>query len=632
MKKNIAIITESVSDFSLAIEKMSNLTVTYINPNNVCNYNLDDYYSICILGGTKKEHLLFNVKSRNAVEEQIIKGKKIFCEYALSIDMVYSQEAVSTRFKRLICTDARFNNINAGDILEDQCNDFLSPYFAHKDAVPLLIYKDSLMSHSNYEVKEEDKNNIKNWALWQEKDNLMLCAFRMCNFLKARFSPINRWKSIIRYLLNWITDENPDNVPLISEYQLGSVTGDDFISSAKASFSSAINWFEASNTLIENGNGGVYEGFCTEVYADGTQRQAYPIRTDCSGEVSMVYMVDYLMSNNKASLEKSDNLQNFCYNEMQIKEGLYKGMLRWTNVAWEVCYQDDMARVMIPTILKIIYLNDKSHIKDLCMALDFLVKTTGKNGLRPARTDNLTLNEAEIKRLSETDCDFPSAHYNAFYHACLAVCGKITDNKQYIDVAVKGLSAIMAKYPKTYREQSETQELCRLVLPLSWLYWSTKNDLHKEWIYTVVKDLQKMRHKSGAYLEWDSDYSAGCSKTEGGECSLLTCNGDPVVDLLYSVNWLPLGFIQAYLVTGDNWFYDLWKDIVLFFISAQIKSDNKNIDGSWARGFDVDLMEVYGLPNDVGWGPWAIESGWTVAEIASGIGLGIIADNLKIFY
>ena len=43
-------------------------------------------------------------------------------------------------------------------------------------------------------------------------------------------------------------------------------------------------------------------------------------------------------------------------------------------------------------------------------------------------------------------------------------------------------------------------------------------------------------------------------------------------------------------------------------------------------------MEVYGLPNDVGWGPWAIESGWTVAEIAAGLYSGLLKEQLKGFY
>ena len=35
-------------------------------------------------------------------------------------------------------------------------------------------------------------------------------------------------------------------------------------------------------------------------------------------------------------------------------------------------------------------------------------------------------------------------------------------------------------------------------------------------LYTVTRDLEKMRHPSGAYLEWDDDYSAACSKQENG--------------------------------------------------------------------------------------------------------------------
>ena len=43
-------------------------------------------------------------------------------------------------------------------------------------------------------------------------------------------------------------------------------------------------------------------------------------------------------------------------------------------------------------------------------------------------------------------------------------------------------------------------------------------------------------------------------------------------------------------------------------------------------------MEGCGLPNDVGWGPWAVESGWTVAEICAGLLQGVLKDKLKEFY
>jgi hypothetical protein len=52
-------------------------------------------------------------------------------------------------------------------------------------------------------------------------------------------------------------------------------------------------------------------------------------------------------------------------------------------------------------------------------------------------------------------------------------------------------------------------------------------------------------------------------------------------------------------------------------------SDDARLDGCWCRGVDLERREPYGMPHDVGWGPCSVESGWTVAEILMGLGLGI---------
>jgi hypothetical protein len=181
----------------------------------------------------------------------------------------------------------------------------------------------------------------------------------------------------------------------------------------------------------------------------------------------------------------------------------------------------------------------------------------------------------------------------------------------------------MALYPDTDREQSETQEMCRLVLPLAALYDATGEERHREMLYRVVKDLETHKHPSGGYYEWDTGYTATCNRESPTECSLLTENGDPVADLLYSVNWLPIGFAYAYYVTGDEWFRNLWNDVVRFCLRTQIISDNPLNNGSWCRAIDSSRREAYGMPHDVGWGPCAVESGWTVGEILMGIGFGI---------
>ncbi|MCL2707896.1 MAG: hypothetical protein FWF03_02140, partial [Defluviitaleaceae bacterium] len=133
---------------------------------------------------------------------------------------------------------------------------------------------------------------------------------------------------------------------------------------------------------------------------------------------------------------------------------------------------------------------------------------------------------------------------------------------------------------------------------------------------------------SGGYLEWDTGYTAVCAGIKDNESSVLSNNGDPIVDMLYSINWLPVGFMQAYFVTGDMYFMELWKCLAKFFISAQIKSDDKMLNGVWTRALDVNLWEVYGVPNDIGWAPWSVESGWTVGEIVTGLLMGRHAERL----
>ena len=138
-------------------------------------------------------------------------------------------------------------------------------------------------------------------------------------------------------------------------------------------------------------------------------------------------------------------------------------------------------------------------------------------------------------------------------------------------------------------------------------------------LYRVVNDLQVHKHPSGGYREWDTGYTAACSRESTGECSLLTQNGDPVADLLYSVNWLPMGFAYAYHVTGDEWFKTLWREVVCFFLSCQSHSENPLLNGCWFRGFDMERWDPYGCPHDVGWAVNAAETGWTNAQILLGM-------------
>ena len=683
-KKNLAVITNCESDF-LKLLSNCNVKMCIIKPSEVHEKDLNLFDSIAILGGTSNKPLILAPADRVEIEKQIKKGKKIFAEYVGSICNYYYQEPVTTRFDRLIflkeckqgsdvCSKAEsskscnagcirtgnkcIEGLEYGDLLDDQCNTFINPYFgmvsgcttilqyvnidAHKKADMDLIQKKII----NADVARNDK-----WGLWLDKNqNLLICLFRLCNFVKARFTPKNKWKSLIAYIYNWLTDETIDTNIISEAYVVRpyvnnncnnnddddgcAVDNKHFKDNLLDCIKIAMSWFEESNMLLNDGIDGILEGMATEIYPDGSQRVLEDVRNDCTGEASLAYFMNYLLTGGKRNLVISNNLSSVCFNLLQDKNNTHiKGMMRWSKTQWGICYQDDAARVIIPQLLKCLYIGDSTYLEECKDALNFLVKTTGTDGTRISRTNNATLTLEEMRKLSSKPGNFPCVHHNGYYHAALLLAYKLTGIEIYKQTAIKGLTTIMDIYPNTIREHSETQELCRLILPLSWLYWVTEEDKHRKWLYKVTEDLCKFQHPSGGFLEWDTGYKAHRSvmaNTE--ECSLLAQNGDPITDLLYSLNWLPIGLIQAYFVTKDEYFKNLWKDVSRFMMSAQIHSSNKEINGAWARAFDVELNEICGMPKDRGWGPCVIESGWTVAEIVSGLIMGVLSEDLLKHY
>lgn len=634
-EKKLGVICAKDNDL-LEVLKNACPALEIFKPDELTEEGLDRCGAFAVLGGAAGTPLVFPARMRLLIEKQIAAGKKVFSEFCGSIGDVYCQEPSLTRVDRLVCTES-LPGLTPGDILDDQCGTRVKPWFSRSNIKPLLQYVRE-NTHEHMTVTEETYKNVYERGLWLEKDNLLLCSFRISNFNRSRFSPRDRWLSVVRYIVEWLLGQPAGETlfdGLEKPYEL--LTADpksiEFEKRLYTCIDKGINWFKNAGILIHNGKDGVKEGMATEIDADGNQRMLTGVRDDCSGETALPYFLNYLLRNRAEDLAVSDNLLDFCFDCFQIKDkGLFEGMTRWTDTGWGVCYQDDVARAILPQLFKCLILKNDTHLPDCARALNFLVRTTGTDGMRKSRTDNVDLTPQEVERLHSTPGNFPSTHYNGYYWAALLLANKLTGIAEYKNVAVRGLEALMAVYPNTRREHSQTQELCRMILPLAYLYWVTGEEKHKAWLYQVASDLQPMRHRSGAYIEWDEGYKAHRYSVNGGECSLLTKNGDPVVDMLYSLNWLPSAFIQAYFITGDSYFKDLWKGIAGFMVSAQIHSANKQIDGGWTRALDVKRMEVFALPNDIGWGPWAMESGWTVAEICSGLMMGLLEDKLKGYF
>ena len=620
----VLLLAESASDFSRVLESC-NAEIHRMTERQALGVDLTAYDAYCVLGTGKR----MDPRIRQVLEAEAAGGKHLFAEAVGSLCGIYSGNPTDTTRRRLIYVEPRDGNgipgLTTGDLLDDQANSAMSPWYQVPDYKPLLVYKTQIIAHDHLNASAEEILQGGSSGLWMLGESIMMTSFRLRNYNKARFAPRESWEKLIRFVAAWITGSQPAYLPEPTVRYGAPFAAESFDACRRRSIEAGIGWLK--RYLVDEGRCGVAEGLRHNVDPDGNQARTDVIRSDCSGETAGALKMYARLYGDETARQYAENLDGFVFGPMQVKGGLFDGMIRWTDDAWEVCYQDDVARCILSGLYECLFMGKDTHFGDICRALDFLVRTTAQDGCRVPRTDSPGMDENSFKALAAAEHGCHSAHYNAYYHAALLLACKHGGNPTYLEVGRKGLETLMALYPDTVREQSETEEMCRLVLPLAALYDVTGEASHREMLYRVVKDLETHKHPSGGYREWDTGYKASCSRESSGECSLLTENGDPVADLLYSTNWLPVGFAYAYHVTRDEWFRMLWREVVGFCMSAQVFSEDPDTNGSWCRAFDMERRVAYGCPHDVGWAAYASESGWTNAEILMGMMLPDILEN-----
>ena len=80
-----------------------------------------------------------------------------------------------------------------------------------------------------------------------------------------------------------------------------------------------------------------------------------------------------------------------------------------------------------------------------------------------------------------------------------------------------------------------------------------------------------------------------------------------------------MGFAYSYYVTGDNKFFDLWKNLTVFWMRTQAHSKEPLYNGGWCRAFDMNRQEIYGCPHDAGWAACCMSPGWSTSHIIGGM-------------
>mgnify|MGYP003265482776 FL=1 len=254
MSISVAVITCGPSDLLALLQKSPALTVEVLHPNALTPHCLDGFQCACVLGGTREEPLVFPAECRSVVEDFSHSGRRVLYEYTLSFCQNYCASPDSTRFLRLVCTDAEFAGLEDGLLLDDQCNMRCTPYYRNNLARPILMYKKGLSEHARQPLSQQERTDCQQYGIWLETPAVAVCSFRLCNFLRARFSPVPAWSRLVRSLIGWLC-----GAPVLEEVEFPPQYQTGFARSAADCAASGIDWFSRSGILVDEGKRGVLE-------------------------------------------------------------------------------------------------------------------------------------------------------------------------------------------------------------------------------------------------------------------------------------------------------------------------------------------------------------------------------------
>ena len=141
---------------------------------------------------------------------------------------------------------------------------------------------------------------------------------------------------------------------------------------------------------------------------------------------------------------------------------------------------------------------------------------------------------------------------------------------------------------------------------------------HREWLDTVVNRLLQNQDESGAIREELGGEGLGMfgkakSNKEYGvsEAPLISVNGDPVADMLYTSNFAFFSLNEAAHATGNPEYKKAVDKLSDFLVRIQANSENQpDLDGAWMRAFDFSRWDYFASNADQGWGAWCTLTGW----------------------
>lgn len=583
------------------------------------------------------------------------KNLRLYLEYPESLPDIYiASESFHASMERgVITNNFSSKKLKPMDILGiNDCYTRIA-----KPEAPLFV----LARVAGFDKAEYGIDDVETYPLLSQEEGVMIAYTKLSNFQTGRYRPIASWQALWEDIISFVvsdpnfsfTSSCPEDVkPMYKENEiLPSDAKQEMICKGTEWFFNGkflvdSSWKEmqlekqgdglmpVSHSLppdVRSGNGslGILEGHASHIYYDGEQDFRYWLRADVQGEVAFALAAAGKLLKNENYWNVSKNLMEYVLENSSFRAGqrLNKnspvyGLIGWSDTHPYVFYADDNARLTLGLIGASSYMNDDRWSREIVENILANFRLSNENGFfaNGGRLEEPDILKNGLKYYSDrTDLINPHPHFESWMWACYLWLYEKTGYAPLLEKAKKAIRLTMEAYPDSWKwTNGIQQERARMILPLAWLVRIEDTPEHREWLDQIVQRLLENQQSSGAICEELGDSRSGTfgkphSNKEYGitEAPLITQNGDPVADMLYTSNFAFFALNEAAHATSDPQYKDAVTKLSDFLTRIQINSDKyAHLNGAWFRAFDYQRWDYWASNADHGWGAWSTLTGW----------------------
>lgn len=588
---------------------------------------------------------------RLAKEKQL----RMYVEYVNELPGIEIQKEsfVSTLERVVVSDDSFMHELAPMDILGiNECY-----VFDAQITKPLLV----LAKVAGFDKADFGIEDVKNYALLAHYEDQLVAFTKLSNFRQGRYFPNKSWQSVWRYIVSYLindpsfyfTTQWPSDV--VPMYTANATLEPD---AKKNMIKKGIDWFYKGCFFVDpswkekqleyqgdgtmpvglalpenskNGDGtlGILEGHASTIYHDGNQDYRYWLRNDVQGEVCFALAAgsDYL--GDDLYQQTAKNLMEYVFVHSKFRTGekanprsAVYGLLGWSDTFDYVFYSDDNARSVLGLIGASSFMNgyDKWN-KEVVECILSNLRLSSKNGFfgPGGRLEEPDIIKKGWNYFSQRpDLINPHPHFESWMWACYLWLYDRTGYPLLLEKAKTAISLTMQAYPEKWGwTNGIQQERARMILPLAWLVRVEDSPEHRRWLDIVVQDVLKNQVESGAIREELGSGPGTFGRTRSNndygvtEAPLISQNGDPVADMLYTTNFAFFALNEAAHATGNKQYFEAVGKMSDFLTRIQVHSDKyAHLDGAWFRAFDYKRWDYWASNADHGWGAWSTLTGW----------------------